>query len=257
MKWHAYAETFPLLEGREYEHFRADIAANGMREPIKYRLVNGGEKEYLDGRNRYAISQDLQIPCPELKVDVPDDAVEKFVDSLNLHRRHLTPKYIKERRQRIAEARAGGKSIRAIAKEEEVSVGTVHSDLSASGVQSQLNTSPSKPPSPPKVTGQDGKSYPAAKAKKLCKACQHRKDVGKPLIDKCDDCAAANKPKGDSKPKPGKPKFNEKRFEKAFGSLVRVIDERGNLMGKGEHFKKCHKLMDDFLEEYKRWKKVS
>jgi len=60
--------------------------------------------------------------------------------------------------------------------------------------------------------------------------------------------------KGGKKMKPGKPRFDEKTFEKAYGSLVRVIDVRGNLMGKDTHHARCQELMGMVLEEYKKWR---
>jgi hypothetical protein len=58
MEWHPYAESYPLLEGEEYEAFKLDIAVNGQQEPVKYRVVEG-KKQGLDGRNREGACQDL------------------------------------------------------------------------------------------------------------------------------------------------------------------------------------------------------
>ena len=113
MNWHPYATEYPMLESSEYEEFRADIAAsNGPKCPIFYRLVNGGQKEYLDGRNRAKACEDLQLPCPELRLVVPDEEVKQCIDSLNLHRRHLTIEWLKKKRaervERVAKARKEG-----------------------------------------------------------------------------------------------------------------------------------------------------
>jgi hypothetical protein len=98
MKFHPYAEMYPLLEGEEFEGFKADIAARGVREALKYRMVNG-KKEGLDGRNRLRACTELGLPCPEEEVSVEDAEVEHFIDSLNLHRRHLTRE---QQREQIA-----------------------------------------------------------------------------------------------------------------------------------------------------------
>lgn len=37
--YHPLANLFPLLEGDEYARFKADIAANGLREPICIRMA--------------------------------------------------------------------------------------------------------------------------------------------------------------------------------------------------------------------------
>jgi hypothetical protein len=47
LEHHPLAALFPLLEGRAFEEFNADIAMNGLREPIVLY-----ERKVLDGRNR-------------------------------------------------------------------------------------------------------------------------------------------------------------------------------------------------------------
>ena len=79
-----------------------------------------------------------------------------------------------------------------------------------------------------RTTGKDGKSYPASKPKE--------------------------EPKPAPKPKSGKPRFDEKKFDKVFGPLVRLVNERGNAMGKGPNFQRCHHLLNQFMDAYKAWK---
>lgn len=67
----------------------------------------------------------------------------------------------------------------------------------------------------------------------------------------------AKKAAEEKKPKSGKPRFDEKGFDKAYGNLVRLVDARGNAMGKGPRFKKCHDILGEFLDAYKEWKKES
>ena len=98
MEFHPYATGYPPLEDDEHEALKADIANNGVREPVKFRLVDG-KKQYLDGRNRLRACDDLGIPCPVQLVEVEDAHVEDYIDSLNLHRRHLTRE---QKRERIA-----------------------------------------------------------------------------------------------------------------------------------------------------------
>lgn len=223
MNWHPYAESFDLLEGKAYEEFRADIASsNGPREPIKFRLIDGGIKQGLDGRNRLRACDDLEIPCPEQLVEVDDESVEAFIDSLNVHRRHLSREQQQEKRaervKRVTEKRAQGQSTREIADSEGVSQSTIQRDLEKSG---EPGGSPEneKPADPPKTTGKDGKKYPA-KTKKLCASCEHRAEVGKPKIDKCPDCKALN-----AKPKKEKPKPPDVPNEREPGEEVEQVTD--------------------------------
>jgi hypothetical protein len=87
---HPFANMFPMIEGRELDQLRDDIAARGILEPI--RLYQG---MILDGRNRYAAAK----ACGH--TFTLDDFVqwegtvaeaEAWVISTNLHRRHLSAK---------------------------------------------------------------------------------------------------------------------------------------------------------------------
>ena len=80
---HPYADIFPMIDGEELEQFKADIAANGLQEPI---VLYGGM--VLDGRNRLAacIATNTEPHFREYAGNKP----LKFVLSTNLSRRHLT-----------------------------------------------------------------------------------------------------------------------------------------------------------------------
>lgn len=80
---HPAAEIFPLLTGAEYDAFKADIAKNGLREPIWLH-----EGKILDGRNRYRACQDTGTE-PAFREYTGDTPIA-FVWSLNGERRHLT-----------------------------------------------------------------------------------------------------------------------------------------------------------------------
>jgi N6-adenosine-specific RNA methylase IME4/ParB-like chromosome segregation protein Spo0J len=82
LKFHPYAEIFPLLEGEEFGELVADIKAHGIREPIWIY-----EGQIIDGRNRYRASEIAGADCP-MREYMGDDPVA-FVVSLNLKRRHL------------------------------------------------------------------------------------------------------------------------------------------------------------------------
>lgn len=83
LELHPLCTLFPRIAGAEFEALKADILANGLRQPI---VVLDGM--ILDGGNRYAA-------C--IAVDIDPDIVEfeggspvAFVLSSNLHRRHLS-----------------------------------------------------------------------------------------------------------------------------------------------------------------------
>jgi hypothetical protein len=83
MKFHPYADILPLLEGEAFDALAADIAANGLLEPITIH-----EGMILDGRNRYRACEAAGIEPRFLEFDGDDPLA--FVLSLNLHRRHLS-----------------------------------------------------------------------------------------------------------------------------------------------------------------------
>lgn len=123
-----------------------------------------------------------------------------------------------------------------------------------------------------KREGKDGRKWTPKKPPILCPACQHRKDVGKPLIEKCEACAALRgekKPteKEERKPKSGAAKFDDSKFDKLYGPLVVFFDNRARASGKGpkppiknvELTGDCHavcmKLLEELVVAYKLWKK--
>lgn len=82
MQMHPAAEIFPRMTPEDFERFKADISANGLREPVW--LYEG---LVLDGRHRMMACEELGIE-PSFREYTGDDPAG-FVVSLNLHRRHL------------------------------------------------------------------------------------------------------------------------------------------------------------------------
>ena len=84
MKFHAVADALPLLKGKEWEEFVADINAHGMLSPI---VTYKGE--ILDGRNRWLACQELGIEAAtrEWAGECGDPVL--FILTENIHRRHM------------------------------------------------------------------------------------------------------------------------------------------------------------------------
>lgn len=83
VRWHPYADLFPWIEGAAFQELKADIAKNGVLEPI----VFVGD-QILDGRNRYVAARELGIEYP--RVEYEGDDPLGYVWSKNFNRRHLS-----------------------------------------------------------------------------------------------------------------------------------------------------------------------
>lgn len=83
MNLHSLCTIFPKLDETAFEALKADIKANGQRNPI---MVKDGE--VIDGQNRLRACEELNV-VPWMQEYQGDDLVE-FVLAQNLHRRHLT-----------------------------------------------------------------------------------------------------------------------------------------------------------------------
>jgi ParB-like chromosome segregation protein Spo0J len=83
-KFHPFANCFPLIEGTEFERLVADIAVQGLLNPIV--LLHG---QILDGRNRYRACGKAGVEPRYVEFDGKDPAA--YVLSQNLARRHMDP----------------------------------------------------------------------------------------------------------------------------------------------------------------------
>lgn len=86
LEFHPVANIFPLLQGDEYEQLKADIARNGLIEPIWLHP----DGRIIDGRNRWRACVDTNTNA-HFNTWNGNGSLVEFVISLNLHRRHLTP----------------------------------------------------------------------------------------------------------------------------------------------------------------------
>lgn len=84
MRFHPFADIFPLMEGDDFAGLVADVKAHGLREKVvTYR------GQILDGRNRFLACQRAKVK-PQFRVFSGNDAdALAYVVSSNVHRRHL------------------------------------------------------------------------------------------------------------------------------------------------------------------------
>lgn len=82
IKFHEFANFFPLLEGKDLQELADDIEQKGQIESIK--TLDG---KILDGRNRYnaCLLKEIEPKFEEIETNKPLD----YIISLNIHRRHL------------------------------------------------------------------------------------------------------------------------------------------------------------------------
>ena len=129
MKFHSYAEIFPLLEGAAFDELVEDIKAQGLREKIW--LYEG---KILDGRNRFLACQKARIK-PAYRQYIGKDALA-FVVSVNVHRRHLTVEQRAFAAARIATLRLGANQHEGASREAPSQTETAENlDVSRSSVQ--------------------------------------------------------------------------------------------------------------------------
>ena len=81
---HPVAELFPMLDEEEMQALADDIRAHGLRHPI----VLDGDGRIVDGRNRLAGC--LRAGVEPLFLQLNGESAEEYIESANLHRRHLT-----------------------------------------------------------------------------------------------------------------------------------------------------------------------
>src|SRR5262249_50382334 len=87
LKAHELADLLPMIDGTNFENLKADIAKNGILEPI---LIFEGR--ILDGRNRYRAGKEVGTLTPT-KFKTFDGSyaeAEAYVFSTNFLRRQMT-----------------------------------------------------------------------------------------------------------------------------------------------------------------------
>ena len=91
LKTHAAAECFRMMDDEELAALAADIAENGLRDPIIIGRVNGAASDAIvDGRNRLKACELANVePRFETVLFKDDDAVRAFIKSRG-ERRNIT-----------------------------------------------------------------------------------------------------------------------------------------------------------------------
>lgn len=116
MKFHPYAEVFPLLSDTELDDLSTDIKSFGLREAIW--LYEG---QVLDGRNRFLACQKAKVKPTYRTFKGTDGGALALVVSANIHRRQLTEAQRAMAAARIATLKKGERGNTAISGEKDAS----------------------------------------------------------------------------------------------------------------------------------------
>lgn len=153
---------------------RASIKAHGVLVPVAV----DQHGRILDGHHRWRIAEEEGVDCPTTPIRVDsDEHGDEIARTLNADRRQLDED---TRRKVVAELRANGHSVRAIAGALGVGKSTVDRDL-GSGVPRGTPAQNLGSESRKTVTGTDGKTYPAKQSKPAAKKA---KKPAPPAADK-------------------------------------------------------------------------
>ena len=239
----------PLTDD-EFEGLAARICQEGCQPGALVVGILKGERYLIDGHNTLKICEREEIKPPTPR-EFHFESREEILEWIGEHqhsRRNLSveAKHAErvKRRDRVMAMRQAGESNRAIAEKENISEKTVRHDVAVSSAppsaprnddtsrQGADPSAPSKVPDTPKVTGKDGKQYPAAKQKILCVHCQTLVRKSLALPTRCEECSELNRTKRSGQTtRPPRPRKNgqilpdyKKEFEAHYGPLVRIFD---------------------------------
>jgi hypothetical protein len=166
MTRHPLSAEYADLDSTTQSLLRQSLETHGFLPERPITLYQGA---VLDGWQRWQCCQELGIE--PVTVEYKGDDPVAYVQAVNDARRHESPesvaRRVASRRERVAQRREAGESIRMIAEAEKVAIGTVRSDLNSPGVRQRTpdSDSPVTGVSTTPVTGRDGKQYRKRKAK--------------------------------------------------------------------------------------------
>jgi hypothetical protein len=163
LRRHPLSAEYPDLPADEGKRMRDGLKEYGNIGDRRITLFKG---LVLDGWQflQACIGERIEPKFQELA----DGDPAAFVEILNDTRRHEDMEMMRlraeKRRERVVAARQQGQSIRTIAKAENVSPSTIHSDLNTPGVQGEHL--------PENVAGSDGKTYSATQPRLIPELAQ-------------------------------------------------------------------------------------
>ena len=197
MRWHEFANVFPMLGDEHLRELADDIQRNGQRFPV----IVDEDGLVLDGRNRATACRMLGIE-PRVEVFSGSDAEKlEYVVSLNLSRRHL------DTSQRALVASNLATLRRGVSKEQKANVEISTFPLTQAEAAKQLNVSRAivvtarkiqEQAAPEVVEAVERGELSLSKAAKLTKAQPDKKKqataVASGTVDKAIQKAAPEKP---------------------------------------------------------------
>jgi ParB family chromosome partitioning protein len=243
----------------------ASIKVLGLLHPVVVAKINGGFKLLAGGRRLRACRDNLGWSMIEANVV----KFEKKIEHL------LIEQHENEEREPLKDS-------------EKVSIGKA--------IESELGERRGKPTKDipvkcPELKGQETRDIAAESAGFPSTSAYERAkkvvDNGTPelveamddgMVSKADAAAVADEPKREQrkavkavregkartakaavvrKPKPGKPVFDDRPIDQAIGKLIRLIDTRGNAVGKSARYNECVAAMESVTTSWRRWQKES
>jgi hypothetical protein len=261
LRRHPLSAEYKDLKGKADKRLLDSLRDHGFLpdQPI---TLHGGR--VLDGWQRLRECRELGIE-PVFQELPAGWTPEEYVAAVNDARRHEAPEIIerraKERRRRVAAARAAGRSNLAIADQEGVSEKTIRNDVAALRSEGTNVDPPGGT-----ITDSKGRKQPATKPQTdygdayegelLCDRCQR---VG--AVQDCPKCKALQKGSANRKgtrvgpQKNGQQAYDWRPFRDGFGLLMRQIDKFGNLYGVKESggAERLRVELAEFSGHFKEW----
>ncbi len=200
---HPLSSEYCDLTGTEFKRFCLRMKRVGFIATFPIMLYDG---KILDGWQRFRVCVETNTE-PEFST-LPDHMdPEEYVQATNDDRRHETEIQRNDRILRVLARKQRGDSYRKIAKEEGISEAQARRDFE----KAQSRCAPQGAPEIEngKVTGTDGKKYPATQPEpERCASCRRCIRVGQDLPKNCPECRVLRglAPKA---PKPVAPSLDE------------------------------------------------